>query len=383
MKILFIQNTADVIGGVEFVNKALAEGFAKRGYKTAIFSLRLCGKNENINIGSDVETKLINSKTRHATYSRKLIISNFFKSQLTKSLKQIFDIIEYKQGLKKDFRKLEQEIILFNPNLIIVSYTYLLDAVPKNMLNRVIATVGTSYEFHKNTKILYNKLNKYKDKIFKITWPTEPTAELAKKDGLKKSIYIFNPLKFSSDMTADYSNKKAIYIGRISPEKQVDLIIKMFYETISENHLEDWSLEIFGSGELSVESLDIMLKNKNIKHMGNTLSPEKELIKSSVFLLASKYEAFCLALFEANECGVPVIAFEFGEPTPSVITNNKTGIVVERDDINQYKRKLLELISDENLRRRLGKNAKEHSKQANIEKVLDRWENMVLNNTKK
>ena len=378
MKILFLQNCPDVIGGVEFVNKTLAEGFTKRGHEIAIFSLRLCGKNENINLSPKIKTKLINDKTKYAPYSRRLALEYFLKFKFIKCINQVVNITEYKIGLKKDFRKFKKEIVSYAPNLIIVSYTYLLDAIPKTMLDITVANIGTSFEFHKNNRFFYKKLNKYKNKIHKISWPTRATSDLAVKDGLSKSVYIYNPLKFSSGVITDYNQKKAIYIGRISPEKQVDLIIKMFNEVIEENNIHDWSLDVFGSGELSRESLKTIKNNPNISYKGSTLTPEKELLKASIFMLASKYEAFCLSLFEANECGLPAIAFEFGEPTEEAIINNETGFIIDKNDIEPYKQKLCKLMNDAKLRQRLGKNAKEHAKQANIETVLDTWEEKVL-----
>ena len=378
MKILFLQNSPDVIGGVEFVNKTLAEGFINRGHEVSIYSMRLSGKQENIEIDPDVGTKLISEKILGQRPSNKLALNFFLKFKFVKFIKQMIRIINFAVNIQREYYKMRCAIRAFDPDIIIVTYTYLLDTVPKKMLKRVVAATATSFKFHKETKFLYNKLNKYKNKIFKILWLTEPTARQAIKDGLSKSIYIYNPLKFSSDVITDYHQKKAIYIGRISPEKQVDLIIKMFNEVIEENNIHDWSLDIFGSGKLNRESLNIISNNPNINYRGSTLTPEKKLLKASIFMLASKYEAFCLALFEANECGLPAIAFEFGEPTEEAIINNETGFIIDKNDMKSYKQKLCALMNDAKLRQRLGKNAKEHAKKANIEKVLESWEKIVL-----
>lgn len=380
MKILFLQNSPDVIGGVEFVNKALAEGFLGRGHQVSIYSMRFLGKNEDIGLDKRIRTKLINEKDLVDRPSNRLALYYFNHLKIIPFIKQMFAIIWYFIKMRRDYLRMREAVSEYNPDIIIVSYMYMLDVVPKYLLNRVIAHVHYNFEFYMEKKFVHSKLNKYKNRIFKVVWGTHNSCKLAESAGFKNAIPIYNPIRFTSDEVSDIkSNRKAVYIGRISPEKQVDLIIQMFHEVITENKIEDWCLDIFGSGELNEVSKEILQMCDQIQYRGITLDIKGELLKSSILMLASKYESFSLVVFEANECGVPAIAFEFGEPTSEAILNEETGIVIPAGDIDGYKRHLLALMTNIQLREKYAINAKEHAKLANVDTVLDRWEMLFVN----
>lgn len=379
MKILFLQNTPDVIGGVEFVNKTLAEGLQNRGHRVGIYSMRLLGKNEDIGLSKKIDTMLISNMDLIDRPSNKLALQYFTHFRFIKFTRQMKAIVLYFLKMRRDYFRMRKAVAKYNADLIVVSYTYMLDVVPKKMLSRVVAHIHTSFQFHNDNRFVYAKLNQYKNRISHVVWATNSSAKLAKEAGIDNSISIYNPIKFASKESADVvNNKRVVYIGRISPEKQVDLIIKMFDEVVSKNNITDWCLDLFGSGEFNDESLKILQESSQIHHRGNTLDPKKELLGASVLMVASKYEAFSLAVFEANECGVPAIAFEFGEPTSEAIINGKTGIVVERENVEDYKRALYTLLTDANMRLEYSENAKIHAKSASLNTVLDQWKSILL-----
>lgn len=379
MKILFLQNSPDVIGGVEFVNKTLAEGFIRRGHQAAIYSMRPLGKNEDIGLDSRIETKLISAHDLAARPSNKLALQHFLHFRWIRCLRQMQAITWYFLKLRRDYRRMKRAITVWNPDLIVVSYTYMLDVVPRRLLRRVVVQIHTSFQFHAGNHAIYRKLDRYKHRVFRVVWVAHKSAELALQAGIGKSIAIYNPIKFASDTSADVvNNRRVIYIGRISPEKQVDLIVSMFDDVVRAHGLADWRLDIFGSGSFDEKTLAILRESRQIRHHGNTLDPARELLQSALMMVASKYEAFSLAVFEANECGVPAIAFEFGEPTAEAIAHGESGIVVPRGDTASYKEQLYRLLTQSDLRRTLAEKAKKHAQLARIDPVLDRWEEQIL-----
>ena len=112
-------------------------------------------------------------------------------------------------------------------------------------------------------------------------------------------------------------------------------------------------------------------KYKQIKLMGVTNNPKKELLSSSINLNTSSYEGFSLSILEANECGVPTLSLDFGESVHEQILNNQTGIIVESKE--DYINKLKELMLDEKKLLQLSKNVKEFSNNFHIEKIIDKW----------
>src|SRR5262249_12550052 len=72
-----------------------------------------------------------------------------------------------------------------------------------------------------------------------------------------------------------------------------------------------------------------------------------------VFILPSELEAFGLSALEAMACGVPVIGTDSGG-LPEVVTHRETGFLVPVGDIDQMAARTLDLLLDEELRRKMG-----------------------------
>jgi glycosyltransferase involved in cell wall biosynthesis len=70
-----------------------------------------------------------------------------------------------------------------------------------------------------------------------------------------------------------------------------------------------------------------------------------------------RMEGLPLVLPEAMACEKPVIASRIGGIT-TVIDNNKDGILIETGNLKELKGKVLEVLGNEELARKLGKNAR-------------------------
>ena len=82
------------------------------------------------------------------------------------------------------------------------------------------------------------------------------------------------------------------------------------------------------------------------------------LSAADVLLLPSEQESFGLAALEAMACEVPVIASRVGG-LPEVVTNGETGFLSEVGDVEKMSEDAARLLSDETLRRQMGKRARE------------------------
>ena len=94
---------------------------------------------------------------------------------------------------------------------------------------------------------------------------------------------------------------------------------------------------------------------------------------SSIYALSSRYEGFGLVLTEAMECGVPCVAFDCECGPSEIINNNIDGFLVEDRNVIQFAEKLEILMSDNELRKRMGVQAKQNVKRFGIEKVMQHW----------
>lgn len=368
-----------MFGGVEFVNKALAEGFLSRGNETGVYSMRRLGKDEYIKLDDRIATRLINENDLVERPSNNLAIAYLKEFKLLKFFSQMRKIAVYFLKMRRDYFRMSKAVREYAPDIIIVSYAYMLDCVPRRMLKQTIMHVHTTFDFYRKNRFMHGPINRYKHRVKNVVWVANASAQAAVESGIDNAVAIHNPLKFTSEQSANIiNNRKAIYIGRISPEKQVDLIVSMFNDVVREADIRDWTLEIYGSGKLSLESQRILNDNEYVVHKGNTDDVREALLGASLLLIASKYESFSLAVFEANECGVPALAFDFGEATKEAIVDKKTGIVVDKNDIKEYKNQIKILMENPEKIAEMSLDAKMHAKLAGIDSILDKWSKLLL-----
>ena len=280
--------------------------------------------------------------------------------------------IRYDKYLKKDYIKLKNEINLINPDIIIVSHYELLNAIPKKYLKNTINHYHTNFEQVLKNKSQKRIFNKYKNKIKKFVWLTKETYNAAIKFGITNSVYIYNPLPEKEVTVFDNYENKLIFLARFSKEKRLKLAMEIFNNIIKDNEFKDWKLDLYLVGTLDEETKEKIDKSTNINYMGSTNTPENILGKYYAMIMTSSFEGFPLTVLEANICKTPVIAFEFGESAKEVI-NEKTGILVKQDNIEEYEKKLKLLMKDRGLRNKLSKCAKLFAESFKIDKIKENW----------
>ena len=74
---------------------------------------------------------------------------------------------------------------------------------------------------------------------------------------------------------------------------------------------------------------------------------------ADIFALASRGDAFGLALAEANHFAVPAVSTRVGG-IPEVVLHGQTGLLTPADDVEAFARALAQLIDDPALRLRMG-----------------------------
>jgi glycosyltransferase involved in cell wall biosynthesis len=85
----------------------------------------------------------------------------------------------------------------------------------------------------------------------------------------------------------------------------------------------------------------------------------------------SKSEGLGTSVIDAMAIGVPPIAFAVGG-LPEVIEDRKSGILVPAGDLNGFMRAAAELITDDELRARLGAGAKLRAREFDAKRMIER-----------
>ena len=126
--------------------------------------------------------------------------------------------------------------------------------------------------------------------------------------------------------------------------------------------------------------LQQMIEEKKIANTTHINSPTsqigKEYAKSSMLVMSSHYEGFPMVMIEAMACGLPAVCFDFKCGPRDIIEEGENGLIVPDGDIEGLAEALVRLMKDDELRKRMGENAKKVVETYSEEKVMTKWVNL-------
>ena len=149
------------------------------------------------------------------------------------------------------------------------------------------------------------------------------------------------------------------FMGRLEAMKSVDLFPKML--SILKPKFPDLKMMMTGEGSLK----DRLFKEfeehgvaSMVDYQGVVKSEDVPVLinKSRVFLYPSRQEPFGLSIVEAMACGVPVITTDVFGPR-EIVRHNYDGVAVPPDDVVALAKAVEMLLTDNELRTRIGQNA--------------------------
>jgi len=135
-----------------------------------------------------------------------------------------------------------------------------------------------------------------------------------------------------------------IYAGRISKDKNIDFLLKVFYGVRVRFKELKTRLFIVGDGPY-LEKLSREHRDRDIIFTGRV--KENEMTKyysfGDIFLFPSTTDTFGMAVLEAQACGLPAVVSDVGGPK-EIIIDGVTGFVAKSGNLDDWVTKLSELI---------------------------------------
>lgn len=167
--------------------------------------------------------------------------------------------------------------------------------------------------------------------------------------------------------------KRLIAVGRCDRQKNLEALVRVW--RILSPKYPDWSLSIFGSqvSELlssEIKGLERVFLNPPTREIRD------EMLRSSIYVMTSRYEGLPLVLIESQALGLPIVSFSCPCGPKDVVSDGIDGFLAEPNDEQVLISKLEILMSDDNLRNWMSCNALESSKRYDVDTVMGQWINL-------
>ena len=343
MKILLTIGDITLKGGAERVVANLANAYAQIGLDVEILSFYKSGDKEAFELDNRVKLSYMHQKS----FDKKR--KNFFYKMFYKFIESYI--------LKRDFK--DKDFIIFNNSPHFPLF--------KNKNTKYIRINHTA------SKGRYLKRYDYFDALVLIA-----TGEIDFWKKHHKSVAIIpNFLPNISNLNTNYSQKVVVSVGRLSKEKGFLRLIDIWKLIQDSSEFKDWKLHIVGDGELK-EKIENKIRDLNLTNSiilkPFTKDVESEYLSASIYAMTSHFEGFGMVLIEAQSYALPTISFDIATGPRDIIEDDKSGYLIEDNDLNEYATKLKTLMQDESLRAKMGAKSKEIVKSKfSKEVVMKQW----------
>ena len=180
---------------------------------------------------------------------------------------------------------------------------------------------------------------------------------------------------------AKRDGRKVVIVARFDPVKRIEAAICIFKSVA--NMLDGVTLDIYGSGnnESDAENIKNHITSLGLGDRvfmkGPTSDPAAVFSSAAMSMMTSSSECLPLTLMESICNGCPAFAFDIKYGPSEIIKEGITGFIVQDNDAEAYTLKMIEFLSDENMRRTMSENCYADAKRFGRERFLKNWEEFI------
>lgn len=367
-----VVNDSFKMGGVARVTIELINSLQERGHEISLIDFS--GYNEfNYEVNKGIQKPQV---IKQRTIKRKLISKLvLMKNRITQQDNRVSIIYKEQIGDLINFLKMNRfDVLIMNQGVLTALIPLVKRELPKL---KIVAWQHNDYDVYIEK---YNKLiiKDYLQGASQADLLVCLTKEEQKKYKAlnKNATYIYNPLTLRNDSNkiSKLKNKQIVFVGRLKIEqKGLDLLIE-----IAKNINKDWVINVAGDGEDKNKFIQMIKKNKLDDKiiLKGSLGTEELVdlyLSGSIFISTSRWEGFGLVLTEAMAFGLPVISFDNSGPR-EILKNGEYGILVEKNNINDFIVQLNELIEDPVKRKYFQEKSIERVNDFKKDIITEEWE---------
>lgn len=170
--------------------------------------------------------------------------------------------------------------------------------------------------------------------------------------------------------------QRVLFVGRLDNSvKGVDRLLRIWAR--AGKALPDWHLDIVGDGP-DAESLKKLARELHLTNVSfeGFRNPAPYYRRSSIFCLASTFEGFGLVLPEAMQHGCVPMAFNSYAAVRDLILPDRTGILVQPFDEEEYADRLIRLMQDAPLRAAMAQAGPQYAAHFSPACVVREWNSL-------
>ncbi|UUU42047.1 glycosyltransferase [Streptomyces sp. NBC_00162] len=372
--IFLVSNNVDELGGVTTWSHQMARLFTERGHKVHIVGIAPVAEEIRQKLPADLPYQMTTLYEAHPPAARRL-----------HGIKGRLNAPERRRQAARRARmraKAEQLSELFRAarpgSVVIVTQVWAMEWVALAD-TKGLSVIGMSHEsFEASQKSTRGeRVRRHYPEVDRLLVLTAEDADLWIRAGMENVGSMPNPLPFMPDSPAPRTEKVVASVGRLAFEKGVDLLLDAWADAAP--HHPDWVLRIYGAGleepTLRAHCTALGLDD-SVEWMGSTDDVLGALRGASVFAQASRAEGFPITLLEAMAAGVPVAAFDCAPGVREIVTHGEDGLLARLGNTMELAGHLNALMSDRELRDRLGDTAFQTVKRYSSAEITDRWETL-------
>lgn len=174
------------------------------------------------------------------------------------------------------------------------------------------------------------------------------------------------------------TNFKILYVGRLSPEKNIDTVIRAF--AIVKKEIDKATMEIVGGGP-SLDGLKKLVKklklSKEIIFRGSV--PRENLTnyynRCDIFVTGSAMEVQPLTILEAMSCGLPVVGVKKAG-VAGMVEDDFNGYLIPSPNAKKMAEKIVNILLNDKLRVRLSKNSRKTALKNSLKLSIKKLESL-------
>lgn len=190
-----------------------------------------------------------------------------------------------------------------------------------------------------------------------------------------------NARTFVFEKPAESTNKVVMAVGRYDYQKGFERLIDAWAMVCC--RVNDWKLEIIGDGALRPNMQQQIeengLKDRVVLKKVPADQMKDAYMNASIFALSSRFEGLPMVLLEAQAAGLPIVSFACKCGPKDLIEDGVNGFLVDEGDIDGLANRLVCLIENEELRKRMGGAAYRNSERYAEDTIMKQWLDLFQN----